>query len=658
MFRRKSFAILFVCLFPCSNLLGAQDSKPWNVILITVDTLRADHLEPYGYTQIRTPYINRLAHRGAVFEHAVASSPLTLPSHASILTGTFPFYHGVQDNVGFILSEDQITLAEVLSESGFATGAFVGSFVLDPRFGLDQGFDTYLADFQLTGMEVIAPGYIQKKAEEVMEFATRWMEEQISVGRPFFSWIHLYDPHAPYNPPSEFSALYPDRLYDGEIAYVDSVLESLGKFLSESKIEEKTMLVLTSDHGESLGEHGEKTHGYFIYEATQHVPLIWVTPNGSLAGKKIADTVRLVDIAPTVLQLLDIEVPPAMQGSGLTPLLLGEKQGPRVAYAETHYPRLRFGWSELRAIYRFPYKYIEAPKPELYDLDQDPGETNNLLRTHSTLARSLHDELMELVNNQSRQSSQHLAGVDPLVAQALGSLGYVSSRSSAPSRDALVDPKDKVRLYGKVTDAHALIASGNLAEAIRSLEAVWAEDPEAVFVHHSLGLVYSRMGRHEKAVEAYAKAMEAFSEDPLLFFNMGTSYLQLERWKDAAQAFERVLDIDPSHFRARSNLATLWLQAGRFRATLRASELILEKHPNYEPALFNAGLASLALEKGDQAIAYLLQVLEINPRNSNAYQVLAQVSLQRGELESANEYLAKARELKRTVEENNRTIEQ
>jgi tetratricopeptide (TPR) repeat protein len=204
-----------------------------------------------------------------------------------------------------------------------------------------------------------------------------------------------------------------------------------------------------------------------------------------------------------------------------------------------------------------------------------------------------------------------------------------------------VDPKDKVRLYRKVTDAYALIASGNLEGAIQSLEAVLAEDPEALFVHHSLGLVHSRMGSHQRAVEAYSKARESYSEDPLLFFNMGTSYLQLKRWKDASQAFERVLNLDPSHFRARSNLATLWLQAGRFQATLRASKLILEQHPDYEPALFNAGLSSLALAKEDQAIAYLRQVLEINPRNSNAHH-----------------YLAQAQELKRPTEENNRTKEQ
>ena len=644
MFRRSSFAIL-VFFFLGSALLAAPDPKPWNVILITVDTLRADHLEPYGYTHIRTPHINRLSQKGAVFEHAVASSSLTLPSHASILTGTFPFYHGVQDNVGFVLSEDQLTLAEVLSESGFATGAFVGSFVLDSRFGLDQGFDTYVADFRLTGMEIIAPGYIQRKAEEVMEYATNWMAEQLTGGKPFFGWIHFYDPHAPYAPPSPFSTRYPDRPYDGEIAYVDSVLGSLGEFLREKQIEDQTLVVLTSDHGESLGEHGEKTHGYFIYEATQHVPLIWVTPDGDWAGKKVSDTVRLVDIAPTVLQLLDIEVPPVMQGSGLIPLLLETERGPRKAYAETQYPRLRFGWSGLRGIYRFPYKYIEAPKPELYDLEKDPGETNNLLSTHSTLAASLQDELMETIDQSSPPSSRQLAGVDTQVAQALSSLGYVSSSSPAPSSNSLVDPKDKIQIYGQVTDAYALIASGDLTGAIQSLEAVLAEDPEAVFVHHSLGLVYARMGRHQEAVEAYSKAVEAFSEDPLLFFNLGTSYLQLKRWNDAAQALERVLDIDPSHFRARSNLATLWLQAGRFQAALRASELILEKHPDYEPALFNAGLSSLALEKEDQAIVYLQGVLEVNPQNANAYQYLGQVYEKKGEVGLADEHFAKAREL-------------
>jgi len=634
---RKWFTILLIFSWLHSIPLLSQNSKPWNVILITIDTLRADHLETYGYTRIRTPEINKLAQRGAVFEHAVASSPLTLPSHASILTGTFPVFHGIQDNAGFSLSEDQLTLAEILSESGFATGAFVGSFVLDSRFGLDQGFDLYLADFQLTGMEIIAPGYIQRKAEKVMDYATRWMKEQLSTGQPFFSWIHLYDPHAPYDPPSPFSTLYPDRLYDGEIAYVDSVLENLGEFLREADIEEDTMLVLTSDHGESLGEHGEKTHGYFIYEATQHVPLIWVTPDGSLAGKRVADTVGTVDIAPTVLQLLDIQVPPVMQGEGLVPILLDEERGSREVYAEIHYPRLHFGWSELRSIYRFPYKYIEAPRPELYDLDKDPGETNNLVGTHSTLARSLHDALMGLVKERSSKSSEHRTDVEPQVAEALSSLGYVSSTSpTSPTHlsGPLVDPKDKVRLYEMVTNAYSLIASGNLSGAIQSLEAVLAKDPEAVFVHHSLGLVHSRLGRHQKAVEAYAKAVEAFSENSLLFFNMGTSYLQLQQWADAAQAFERVLDIDPSHFRARSNLATLWLQAGRFQAALRASKLILEKHPDYEPALFNAGLSSLALEKEDEAISFLRQVLAINPRNPNAYQ-----------------YLVQARELKKTKEQ-------
>ncbi|MEE8348456.1 MAG: sulfatase-like hydrolase/transferase [Acidobacteriota bacterium] len=630
---RNVITTLLASFWLYSPLLPAQDTKPWNVILITVDTLRADHLETYGYTKIRTPVINQWAQKGAVFEHAVASSPLTLPSHASILTGTFPFYHGVQDNAGFILSEDQLTLAEILSESGFATGAFVGSFVLDSRVGLDQGFDTYIADFQLTGMEVIAPGYIQRKADVVTQDATRWMTEQISRDRPFFGWIHFYDPHAPYAPPAEFSTLYPDRLYDGEIAYVDSVLETLGDFLRQSGIEDETMLILTSDHGESLGEHDEKTHGYFIYEATQHIPLIWVTPNGSLAGQRVTETVRSVDIAPTILQLLDIQVPATMQGSGLMPLLRGEEKGPREAYAETHYPRLRFGWSELRGLYRFPYKYIEAPRPELYDLAQDPGETNNLYTTHSAVARSLRDELLRLVDQRSRPSVQSLAAVDPQVAQSLGSLGYVSSTISTSSADPLADPKDNVSLYGRITDAHALIASGNLPGAVQSLEAILSENPDAVFVHHSLGLVHSRMGRHRQAVTDYRKAGEAFSDDPLLFFNMGTSYLQLKQWKAAAEAFERVLDIDPSHYRARSNLASLWLQAGRFRAALRASESILVKQPDYEPALFNAGLASLALEKEDQAILYLQKVLKINPRNANAHQ-----------------YLGQAQELKKTKE--------
>ncbi|MDA2924965.1 sulfatase-like hydrolase/transferase, partial [Acidobacteria bacterium AH-259-L09] len=637
MFYRRLVSILAALFILASALVSAQSSRDkWNVVLITVDTLRADHLEAYGYKKVRTPNINRLATQGAVFEDVVAPVPLTLPSHASILTGVYPLYHGIRDNAGFVLEDDQITLAEILSANGFATGAFVGSFVLDSRFGLDQGFDTYFADFQLTGMEVIAPGYIQRKAEEVEKRATEWLNKQVSRGQPFFCWIHFYDPHAPYDPPEPFSTRYRNRLYDGEIAYVDTVLGKLLDFLKDAAIHDETMVILTSDHGESLGEHQEKTHGYYIYQATQHVPLIWVTPDRRFAGKRVGGTVGLIDIAPSILQILGIHVPEVMQGVGLLKALLGGDQPHRDLYAESFYARLRFGWSELRGFYRHPYKYIEAPKPELYNLRDDPQERENLYEKNRSIANSLRKELMETIDRYSlKKADKNPQKLDPDVVKALAALGYVSLRTGRTGKDRsyldLPDPKEKIDIFNKATETYTLIRTQKFSAALKSLLEILAEDPKAVFVFHLLGTVYSKTGKHQKAVEAFRKAAQAFPQDSMLFFNMGNSYLRLGKWTEAAKAFEKVLSIDPSHFRAQSNLATLWLQQGHFEKALTASEMILKKHPEYEPALFNAGLSRAALGQSDRAIIYLKRVVSVNPRNAEAYQYLGQLYMKKGE---------------------------
>ncbi len=632
----------------CIGLLGAARPSR-NVLLITVDTLRADHLGSYGYRVSPTPNFDRLAREGVVFEDAISSTPLTLPSHASILTGAYPLSHGVRDNAGFVLPDDETTLAEVLRGAGYSTGAFVGSFVLDSRFGLDQGFDRYSADFDLTGVEVIAPGYIQRSAGEVAKKGEEWIRQQGASGRPFFAWMHFYDPHAPYDPPAPWR----DRIanpYDGEIAYVDSVLGEVLDFLEEQSLKESTIVVVASDHGESLGEHGEKTHGYYLYEATQHVPLIWFDPGSAFGTKRIPQAVRLIDIAPTLLQTLGVSAPPQMQGTSLLRLMLGRSVAPTTAYAESYYARLQFGWSELRAYYRGPYKYIEAPKPELYNLEEDPGETKNLYRHQGSLANSMRAELLQLIERYSvdREAAEKRQP-DEETVEALRSLGYVTLAAGVRSLDrdylSLPDPKDKIETYRRMTDTYTLVRDRRFEEAVSVYRRILDEDPKAAFVYHPLGLALSKMGRHSEAVEAYRKAAESFPDDSLLFFNLGNSLLRLRRWEDAKAAFESVLRLDPSHFRARNNLATLWLQEGRYADSLREAETILRKHPRYEPALFNAGLAQLALGDLDDAVGRLRTAIEVDPTNAQAYQYLGQAYQKQGLAEKAREAFTKAKRL-------------
>jgi arylsulfatase A-like enzyme/Flp pilus assembly protein TadD len=620
-----------------------------NVLLVTIDTLRADHLGCYGSKQVRTPNLDALAARGTRFRHVTAPVPLTLPSHASILTGVYPLHHGIRDNTGFILAPEQLTLAEILSSLGWETGAFVGSFVLDARFGLNQGFDRYVSDFDLSGLDTVAPGLIQKRAGEVKTAAVDWLRHRRHPERPFFAWVHFYDPHAPYEPPGEFARAYARHPYGGEVAYVDQVIGELLDDLKSMGQDRDTIVIVTSDHGESLGEHGEKTHGFFIYEATQAVPLIWWTP-GVEGGRVVETPVRLIDIAPTILQQLGQRVPASMQGAGLLRALLGREPADAPAYAESYYPRLQFGWSELRSLYRPPYKYIEAPEPELYDLSRDPGETTNLYSSRQSLGRSLRQELMDLIQRYGAGGAGSSRQLDAETAAALASLGYVSLSAGTSVGDRsyldLPDPKRKVGLYERTTETYTLLRTGKYREALASFETILKEDPGAAFVYHPMGMAFARMGRHQEAVTWFRRAESAFPADAMLYFNLGSSLLRLQNWAEAEAAFRKAVELDPAHFRARANLAGLWLQAGQAEAALKAAEEVLATHPNYETALVNAGMAAATMGRVPQAIRYLEQAAALNPENPRTLLALADLNERSGNSGAAAEYRRKAAAVK------------
>src|SRR5260221_2662494 len=380
---------------PLGHLPAGVAAGDLNLLLVTLDTTRADRIHAYGFAGIETPNFDRLAREGVLFEEAVAPAPLTLPAHSSIFTGQYPPAHGVRDNGGFFLDDKETTIAERLQARGYATGGFVGAYVLDHKWGIAQGFQTYFDDFDLTKYQSLSLGSVDRRGNEVADRALAWLDSVRA--KRFFGWVHFYDAHSPYDPPEPFKSRYAGHPYIGEIAFVDSQLGRLLAYLDAHHLADRTVVVVVGDHGESLGEHGEGTHGFFVYQATMHVPLLIRAPYDLMAGRRVADTVRSVDILPTALELLGVNTPEHLDGASVVPLMTGAKQELGLAaYSEAIYPRFHFGWSDLRALTAGRYKFVAAPRPELYDLQQDPGESHNLYPERQALGDRMNQELVAL----------------------------------------------------------------------------------------------------------------------------------------------------------------------------------------------------------------------------------------------------------------------
>jgi arylsulfatase A-like enzyme len=417
----------------------SRTTPPIGVVVVTLDTTRADRLSPYGFMNVSLPHLERLAREGVAFDQATTVAPLTLPAHTSLFTGLLPPNHGVRDNSDNALAEAHTTLAEVLLAHGFRTGAFVGSIVLDPARGLKQGFERYQA---VPASDSHAPGSRQRRADEVMNDAIRWLDTV--DGSRFFLWTHLYDPHRPYDPPEPYRSTYGHNLYVGEIAFADSQIGSLLQALEQRQLLDRTVVVVVGDHGESLGGHGERDHGIFIYEEALRVPLIVRVPG--LRPTRIGEIVRLTDVMPTVLDLLDVPSPPG-DGVSLMDLMNGSTRDLNLeAYSESLYPQ-RLGWSPLRALRAGRFKLIDAPRPELYDLQDDSVEEKNIYDERRALAEQMTARLAVLAKGRGSTSTpQPQQGVSQELQAKLASLGYLSSagRHQSSRGDARPDPKDCV----------------------------------------------------------------------------------------------------------------------------------------------------------------------------------------------------------------------
>lgn len=429
-----------------TDRLGAERST-WNVLVLTLDTTRADRLGAYGFVGADTPHIDRLAREGVLFEQAESVAPLTLPAHCSLFTGRFPFQHGVRDN-GSPLNSTERTLAQVLKAEGVRTAAFAAAYVLDARWGLARGFEQYDGIFKPRRDDGRQREDVRRPADEVVDHALAWLDTV--SGSRFFAWLHFYDADAPYESPDGHANRAPG--YQGAISFVDSQVGRVLAFLDARHLRERTLVVLVGDHGESLGEHGERTHGLFVYEGVTRVPLIIRAPSPRMRGRRVTDVVRSVDVMPTVLGLLGIPILASITGTTLVPRMTGATHEAELeTYSETMYPRDHFGWSELRALRAGRFKLIAAPRPELYDLDTDPGEEHNLYQSRPALAATLAGRLRAREQHAQERAPSDRA-IDPDARARLAAVGYVggSSDIGRPGTE-LPDPKDNIGLYQLIT---------------------------------------------------------------------------------------------------------------------------------------------------------------------------------------------------------------
>ncbi len=571
---------------------AAQGVDHPDVILITLDTTRADHLGSYGDTDARTPVTDALARRGVLFTQAATPAPLTLPAHSSIMTGLYPTYHGVRLNGSAALGQQQTTMAEVFSRAGYQTGAFVGAFVLDGRWGLNQGFDTYDDQFDLKKFKHLDLAAVQRPANEVVDAALRWLEGRKSG--PFFAWVHLYDAHSPYEPPEPFRSEFRARglagLYDGEIAFADQQIGRLLAWLRQSELDSKTIVVVAGDHGEALGSHGEGTHGYYIYDYAVHVPLIVAAPVERLRGVRVESQISLVDVLPTVLALARVPPPAKLHGRSLVPLMFGraDDQADTYAYSESMSPGIQYGWSALHSLRSRHFKFIQAPRPELYDLEADPGEAANIIGQQPAVARRMSEALNRLIEDTGRDAPvPEAANLDRETLARLASLGYIGG--SAPARTqggsgSLADPKDKLTVFTAVQQAGELMVKDDYARAATALESALRDEP----------------------------AM------PQALLMLGSCYTELGRTKDAAAQFDKVLRDDPQSVQALLGIANVLMIEGR----------------------------------SDDVVTLCKRTLSLDERNSQAYTLLGDVYIDRHEPAVALPYLEKAVEIQPKLTQN------
>lgn len=613
---RANTIALALSLLACAPALGQaaktaagakKTAKPRpNVLLITVDTLRADHLGCYGYSKIKTPAIDALARDGVLYERAISQVPLTWPSHAAMLTGTYPFHNGVQDFTGQPLSPKFRLVSQAFQQNGYATGAVVSSFVLDRSWGLARGFDQY--DDRFKGADFMSKNLalVERRADESVERAMAWLRKPRT--QPFFLWLHLYDPHSPYDPPEPFRSQAADP-YDGEIAYVDAQLARLFQWLKARGLYQRTAIVLVSDHGESLGEHGEKEHGFFVYDSTIHVPLI-VKPAGRTRGARVEAVAETISIAPELLKLAGITDAALAKQFDAQDLPRTDSAEERAAYAETMYPLSSFGWSPLRALRTSEYHYVQAPKAELYEMAGDPKQQKNVIANKPAVADVMRQNLQARTASAAQQAAS--GGMDPATAEKLRALGYMAYRAPVPaeSLDKLADPKDKIAAYQAIIEASDAFQRGEWERGESLLATVRKSDPQLYLVPFMLGEAALKRRDFQTAASELQNALKLNPHFDEAMTAVAQALRELDKTDEAKQWLRQALQENPQNFRA-------WYQMGwvdmreRPQEAVQSFQKALAIQPNFALAHRDLGMTEFTRQRYAQAAQHLSRAAEL-----------------------------------------------
>jgi len=605
-----------------------------NVLLVTIDTLRADHLGAYGYATASTPTLDALAHRGVRFETAVAHVPLTGPSHASILTGHTPLGHGYHNNGGFVLPPSVKTAAGEFRQAGYRTAAFVSGYPLDRRFGFDRGFDVY-DDHLPRGNDPRRQAYVERFGDATTDVALKWLSSAAAgataTPQPWFLWVHYYDPHAPYEPPGDLADRFRAAPYDGEIAFVDRQIARVLEAIDKSGARDRTVVLVTADHGESLGEHGEVTHGVFIYEGTLRVPWIMAGP-GISTGRVPKTVARSIDILPTLLDYSGLPSPAGLEGRSLRPAADGREMPDAPSYAESFYTQLELGWAPLYGWRTATHKFIDAPHAELYDLEQDASEKTNLIGQQGALADQMRRGLQSAVKKAVPASAA--AESDPESAARLRSLGYVSGSPGATQSGPLRDPKDGIRFMPRLN--RAMSATRVQPElAIKDLTSVIEEDPSILMARRTRAVAYAAAGRHDLAI-ADIRELEKISElTPDDEIMLGDNLRFTGQYPEAARVLERAVQGSPKAAQPLISLAEVRISEKQYDVAAATLERALKLAPDQIEALRRLGDLALLRSDMDAAGARYARILELDATDVPAMTKLGVVRMRGGRSDDA-----------------------
>jgi len=603
-----------------------RSRKPINVLLITLDTTRADRLGCFGYHAALTPQLDRLSAGGVRFEQAYSSAPLTCPSHSTILTGLQPPQHGVRLNGASKLKRDVPTLATRLRAEGYQTGAFIAAFVLDSRFGLDKGFDAY--DDDMTGAYRDTAGeelMRYRPGERVTDDALAWLEKR--GDSPFFCWVHLYDPHQPYHAHAELgdTHLAGQSSYDAEVAYMDIQVGRLLTFLDLHDLREKTLVIAVGDHGEGLGDHEEQTHGYMLYDSTLRVPLIISCPGVLPNGRRVGDLVPVADLMPTVLDVVGASLSAGDTDRSFKRALLGKLFDPRPVYAETESPA-EFGWASQQALITEKWKYIRTPCEELYERQADPLEHRNVAEMHPDVVQWM-DWALATIEDGMPPSESEVVRLSEAEQQHLAALGYIAPvpremSTSQPIKD-LPDMKDRLAVVNLDCVRVALLAAGRMQEAVDCCTQMARMAPESIIVQVRLANALSQAGRLEEAIEAYQRILGMQPDLISAMIDMGMALARMGKLDEAQARFEQALDLEPDNAHAHSKMGGLMIDLGRLEDAGSQLTEAIRLDPQLPEAQYNMGRLCTLKKQYSQASSHYQQALLLQPDRLDALNNLA-----------------------------------